>query len=115
MQCHFRWLQILEIKNGGNPQIDLFIRKILSNISKLQQDLHTRDFENSPSNLQTSASSTAQTEDGINQSLPTIGSFFPFTRNTANSNDLTDILTISNDLLTEGSIFDGLSINQEQD
>lgn len=110
MQCYYRWLPVLEIKNGGNPQIDLFNRMILSSISKLQQDLQTRTFDDSKP-----PSAPNQSDENLIQNMPLISSFFPFTRNTRDNNDLTDILTISNELLTEGSIFDGLSVQQGQD
>lgn len=106
MQCYYRWLPVLEIKNGGNPQIDLFNRMILSSISKLQQDLQTRTFND------TAKSSSTKSEDNLIQNMPMISSFFPFTRNTSNTNELTDILATSSELLTEGSIFDGLSVQQ---
>lgn len=111
MLCYYRWLPVLEIKNGGSPQIDLINRMVLSSISKLQQDLQIRTFDEST----TKASATSnQTEENFIQNMPLISSFFPFTHNTTESNDLTDILTQSNELLTEGSIFDGLSVQQEQ-
>lgn len=106
MQCYYRWLPVLEVKNGGNPQIDLFNRIILSRISKLQQDLQTRTPD------VYSATTSAQTVDKLIQNMPMISSFFPFTRNTSNTNELTDILATSSELLTEGSIFDGLSVQQ---
>lgn len=105
-QCYFRWLPVLEIKNGGNPQIDLFNRWILSSISKLQQALQSRDFDDLPE--RTKQQPPTATCDG-----ELISSFFPFTRNTTESNDLADLLNASADLLAEGSIFDGLSVTQE--
>lgn len=108
MQCYYRWLPVLEIKNGGNPQIDLFHRMILSGISKLQQDLQTRTFDDQTAAVR---STSTQSDDYI-QNMPLISSFFPFTRSTTNSNELTDILKMSDQLLTEGSIFDGLSVQQ---
>lgn len=108
-QCYYRWLPVLEIKNGGNPQIDLFNRIILSSISKLQQDLQTRSYDDQAP----AASTAAQSIDTLIQNRPMISSFFPFTRNTTNTNELTDILATSSELLTEGSIFDGLSVNQQ--
>lgn len=106
MQCYYRWLPVLEIPHGGNPQIDLFNRMVLSSISKLQQDLQTRSFEEP-------AAAATQSIDQLIQNRPLISSFFPFTRNTTNTNELTDILATSSELLTDGSIFDGLSVQQE--
>lgn len=104
MQCYYRWLPVLEIKNGGNPQIDLFNRMTLSSISKLQQDLHLR-INDEPS--------AVASNDQLIQNMPLISSFFPFTRNTSGNNDLTDILTQSNELLMDSSTIDGLSVQQE--
>lgn len=47
--------------------------------------------------------------------MPSISSFFPFSGNNTNSNELNDILTLSYDLLTDGSIIDGLSMSQIPD
>lgn len=111
-QCYYRWLPVLEIKNGGNPQIDLFNRWLLSSISKLQHALQARDFDDLP----TATIKKSNNDDSLNgQNIPLISSFFPFTRNTTESNDLTDILNASTDLLAEGSIFDGLSVTQGQE
>lgn len=109
MQCYYRWLPVLEIKNGGNPQIDLFNRMILNRISKLQQDLQTRTFDDPNTRKQSTAT---KSDDNLLNTMPMISSFFPFTRNTTNTNELTDILATSSELLTEGSIFDGLSVQQ---
>lgn len=108
MQCYYRWMPLLEIKNGGNIQIDLFNRMTLSSISRLQHDLQLRTFDEP-------TSAPPQTDENFISNMPLISSFFPFTRNTTNSNELTDILTISNELLTEGSIFDGLSVQHGQE
>lgn len=109
MQCYYRWVPVLEIKNGGNPQIDLFNRMILNRISKLQQDLQTRTID---IDARKPTTTTMSDNDDLLQTMPMISSFFPFTRNTSNSNELTDILATSSELLTEGSIFDGLSVQQ---
>ncbi|XP_031617006.1 myotubularin-related protein 10-B [Contarinia nasturtii] len=112
MQCYYRWLPVLEIKNGGNPQIDLFNRMILNRISKLQQDLQMRTIDGDTTSK--TATTATKTDDNLLQTMPMISSFFPFTRNTTNTNELTDILATSSELLTEGSIFDGLSIQQAE-
>lgn len=109
MQCYYRWMPVLEIKNGGNIQIDLFNRMTLSSISKLQHDLQLRTFD------EPASTTTPHADVHFLSNMPLISSFFPFTRNTTNSNELSDILTISNELLTEGSIFDGLSVQQGQE
>lgn len=105
MQCYYRWMPVLEIKSGGTPQVDLFNRMLLSSISKLQQDLQTQHIDDT-------AASSAQSIDNLIQNMPSISSFFPFTPNTSNTNQLSDILATSSELLNEGSIFDGLSVQQ---
>lgn len=109
MQCYYRWLPVLEIKNGGNPQIDLFNRITLSSISKLQQDLQIRSHD-----VSTSATSAAAHTDDYIKNMPLISSFFPFTSNLDSAGALNDILTASNELLADGSIFDTLSIQQRE-
>lgn len=113
-QCYFRWQPLLEIKNGGYPQVELYNRIILSNISKLQQALQSNDIDDLPIPLNESD----DVINGVNvngPTMPSISSFFPFSGNNSNSNELTDILTQSYDLLTDGSIMDGLSISQIPD
>lgn len=109
MQCYYRWSPLLEIKNGGFPQIDMYNRFILSKISKLQQSLLSQDFDDLP---------TPSNEETVfgGPNIPSISSFFPFSGgNSANSNELNYILTLSNDLLTEGSVLDGISTSQDPD
>lgn len=102
---------MLEIQNGGNPQIDLFNRWVLSNISKLQHALQSRDFDDVPITEKSNNDNNCIQ----NSNIPLLSSFFPFTRNTTESNVLTDILNASTDMLAEGSIFDGLSVSQEHE
>lgn len=111
-QCYHRWIPIVEIKNGGFPQIDLFHRFILSNISKLQRALETGDYDDLPDD--TKSNDTTPTNSPTKQ-MPAINSFFPFSLNIGDSSQLTDILTSSNELLTEGSIMERLSIAQLPD
>lgn len=85
---------------------------ILNRISKLQQDLQTRTFDDPNARKQSTASKIDN--DNLLHTMPMISSFFPFTRNTTNTNELTDILATSSELLTEGSIFDGLSVQQAE-
>lgn len=135
-QCYHRWIPILEIKHGGFPQIDLFHRLILSNISKLQRAIETGDFDDLPDNIiklsptkmkatklstsSTSSSSLSSSNDitptnSPSKQMPIVHSFFPFSANINDSSQLNDILTNSNELLTDGSIMDRLSIAQLPD
>lgn len=96
----------MDIQHGGFPQIDLYNRLILSSISKLQQALQSRDFDDLP----------GDGGGGMGLlSMPTVSSFFPFSGDNTNSNELSNILTLSSDLLNDGSIFDGLSMSQGPD
>uniref|UniRef100_A0A6B2ECL4 Putative phosphatidylinositol 3-phosphate 3-phosphatase myotubularin mtm1 n=1 Tax=Phlebotomus kandelakii TaxID=1109342 RepID=A0A6B2ECL4_9DIPT len=102
VQCYYRWLPIVEIPNGGMPQVELFHRVILSNVCKLQQALQTGDFDELPAPQQNG------TERAV-QNLPSVNSFFPFSRNNSDPTELTDILMASNEILVDGSIFDAIS------
>lgn len=106
MQCYYRWLPVLEIKCGGNIQADIFNRMTLSNISKIQQDLQLRTFDDS-------TMSAGSAVENLIQNRPSVNSFFPFSQNAIESNELIDVFAASHEMLTEGSIFDGLSVQQE--
>ncbi|XP_016924212.2 myotubularin-related protein 10-B [Drosophila suzukii] len=47
-QCYYRWLPILDIRGGGQPQVDLFHRLLLSNIAKVQRCLEFQNFDDLP-------------------------------------------------------------------
>ncbi|KAH8368521.1 hypothetical protein KR084_012689 [Drosophila pseudotakahashii] len=47
-QCYYRWLPILDIRGGGQPQVDLFHRLLLSNIAKIQRCLDLQNFDDLP-------------------------------------------------------------------
>lgn len=99
---------MVEIIRGGNIQADLFNRMTLNSISKLQKDLQLRSFNDSAA-----ATAAAATDENLMQNMPLVNSFFPFSRNSGDSNELTDLLAMSHEMLTEGSIFDGLSEQQD--
>lgn len=101
---------MLEIKSGGFPQVDLFNRMLVNNIHRLQRFVseqftnfnHNRMSTNSMfNNMDTSDTDTAN---GGQVVQIQINSFFPFTSNTGNSAELTDILTTNGGLLADGSI-----------
>lgn len=113
-QCYYRWLPVVEIQDGGHPQVELFHRLLLSNINKLQLALQTRDFDDIPMRiLSPIIPKQDRTNGGLTpaQMMPAVNSFFPFSRNTSDAADLTDILNLSNELM-DGSIFDALSQTQ---
>lgn len=97
---------MLEIKGGGFPQIDLFNRLLINNIHRLQKTITDR------STVGTIEDNGDQVNLGetINTSRILVDSFFPFTSNTGNSAELTDILTTNGGLLVDGSIYDATSI-----
>lgn len=47
-QCYFRWLPVLDIRGGGQPQVDLFHRMLLSNIAKMQRCIELQNFDELP-------------------------------------------------------------------
>ncbi|EAT38271.1 AAEL009815-PA [Aedes aegypti] len=119
-QCYFRWIPFLEIKNGGYPQIDLFNRSVLNNISKLMKVINTGNMTASNENILLGGSSeenllnkegpnAADELDGVK--IPVINSFFPFTSNVSNTEELLDILVTNGEFLPDGSILDSASLN----
>jgi len=93
-------MPILEIRNGGSAQIDLYNRMILSNIHKLQKSLELGSVsENDETSLATANGKPK---------VPVVNSYFPFsvTDNEEDNSNLNDILIFSSDVLTEGSVFE---------
>lgn len=86
IQCYFRWLPELEIRNGGKPQIDLCCRFIVSEIFQLQQTLtgavNGRAVRTKEENLEL---------------LKKVNSFFPFSYNIK---ELPGVLSDNNILLS---------------
>lgn len=118
-QCYFRWIPMLEIKNGGFPQVDLYNRMLLNDIRRLQKCLQEQSIGYNCNNRMstnyllnhTSPSNTMETdEQSTNRIQININSFFPFTSNTGNSADLTDILTTNGGVMADGSIYDTTSL-----
>lgn len=117
-QCYFRWIPMLEIKSGGFPQVDLFNRMLVNNIHRLQRFVseqftnfnHNRMSTNSMSmfnnshSMDTSDTETANSQNESQVVQIQINSFFPFTSNTGNNAELSDILTTNGGLLADGSI-----------
>lgn len=102
-------MPILEIRNGGFVQIDLYNRMILSNIHKLQRGLETGNVDDIQ--LDPRKDEDAQSEATANvkfNRVPVVNSFFPFsvTDGDDDNSNLNDILIFSSDVLTEGSVFD---------
>lgn len=87
---------MLDLHNGGTPQIEMYHRLLLANIARLQQALQTGDYDDLPTPT----------------NLPAVNAFFPFGSATdAGASGLEELLTRGHDALTDGSIFDGLSVS----
>lgn len=105
-------MPILEIRNGGFVQIDLYNRMILSNIHKLQRSLETGNVSETQLDLKKEDDPTVArpeaTANGKHNRVPVVNSFFPFsiTDGDDDNSNLNDILIFSSDVLTEGSVFD---------
>lgn len=102
-------MPLLEIRNGGSAQIDLYNRMILSNIHKLQRGLETGNFTDiqlDPKKDEDPA--TASRKNSKHNKVPVVNSFFPFSINDGDdeNSNLNDILIFSSDVLTEGSVFE---------
>ncbi|XP_062564541.1 myotubularin-related protein 10-B [Armigeres subalbatus] len=118
-QCYYRWIPFLEIKNGGYPQIDLFNRSVLNGINRLMKVLNTGAMTASNENILLGGGNSEENlldKEGTNASeevdgsrLPVINSFFPFTSNVSNSEELLDILVTNGEFLPDGSIVDSLN------
>lgn len=112
-------MPILEIRQGGSVQIDLFNRMLLSDMLKLQKALETRnehDIEIARGIGATSSSRPSSESDEATASngkdlkkVPVVNSFFPFSYTDKNDEDhsiLNDILISSSIQVAEGSILD---------
>lgn len=87
--CYYRWIPHLEIPLGGKPQIDLFMRAIITDINNLQQELlKSRDLING----------LVDTND-FNELRSKVNSFFPFSHNDV---AMSAILSLNSSLMTTG-------------
>lgn len=93
MQCYFRWLPDLEIRNGGKPQIDLYSRYLVSEILQSQQgaaDLNGKLNRNKEEYLSLTRK---------------VNSFYPFSHNRESvSSDPIDNVLLTGDTLDSQSI-----------
>jgi hypothetical protein len=103
-------MPILEIRNGGPVQIDLYNRMILANIHKLQRSLEVGNIgEELQVELRNDSPSVPHAAaNGKQNKVPAVDSFFPFsiTDGDEDYSNLNEILIISSDILTEGSVFE---------
>lgn len=118
-QCYYRFMPILEIRQGGSVQIDLFNRMLLSDMLKSQKAIETRNEQDieiarghQSASRQSSESEEVANGDSANsskQKVPVVNSFFPFSYTEKNDEDhsiLNDILISSSIQVAEGSIFE---------
>uniref|UniRef100_T1H349 Myotubularin-related 12-like C-terminal domain-containing protein n=1 Tax=Megaselia scalaris TaxID=36166 RepID=T1H349_MEGSC len=114
-QCYHRWIPLFEIKNGGFPHIDLFNRLLLSNINKLQKKLESgydfygddEDDEDTINVIGERIERRHKLSSPNNEiNFENVNSFFPFSSNENNSDQLNEILISSNDVLMDGSIME---------
>lgn len=111
-------MPILEIKQGGSVQIDLFNRMLLSDMLKSQKALETRnehDIDIARGHLiSRNISESEEAANGdltscLRQKVPVVNSFFPFSYTEMNDEDhsiLNDILISSSIQVAEGSIYE---------
>lgn len=114
-------MPILEIKQGGSVQIDLFNRMLLSDMLKSQKALETRnehDIEIARGHLvnrslsesdEAASAANGDASSCLRQKVPVVNSFFPFSYTDMNDEDhsvLNDILISSSIQVAEGSILD---------
>lgn len=103
-------MPILEIRNGGRVQIDLYNRIVLANIHKLQRSLETGNVsEDVQVELRNdTAAVPLASANGKQSKVPGVDSFFPFsiTDGDEDYSNLNEILIFSSDVLTEGSVFE---------
>jgi myotubularin-related protein 10/11/12 len=95
MQCYFRWLPDLEIRNGGRPQIDLCSRFIVAEIFELQEKIQTGEVN---------GKLNRNKEEHL-ELLRKVNSFFPFSRN---SGQVAGMLPLN--VLLTGDLLDSQSI-----
>ncbi|KAH8275982.1 hypothetical protein KR018_000490 [Drosophila ironensis] len=60
-QCYYRWLPVLDIRGGGQSQVDLYHRMLLSNIAKVQRCLEFQNFDDLPDAYYEARGETRQT------------------------------------------------------
>lgn len=117
-------MPILEIRQGGSVQVDLFNRMLLSDMLKSQKAIETRNEQDieiarghqTSANRQSSENeeliANGDARDSTNsfkQKVPVVNSFFPFSYTEKNDEDhsiLNDILISSSIQVAEGSILD---------
>lgn len=119
-QCYYRWMPILAIESGGYPQIDLFNRKLLSNITRMQEAIQTQGFKdvrqtiNDIDYIDDERSNNGTSVNSDKDTIPSVDSFFPFSCSQSQSNELTKLLN-ENYLAFDVTVLDKLSIYQGPD
>lgn len=93
-QCYFRWIPTLEIRNGGQRHVELYIRLLQNDVNQLGIN------ENHVSSID---------KVGICSFHTTIDSFYPFSNNTTPGNTVSAPIMNSSILLSE-SLLDAQSL-----
>lgn len=92
----------------------------VSNIHKLQKALESQNFSDLPPELTSRTLGNDGTANEIDENdcrinkLPVIDSFFPFSSNIENSEELAELLIASHELLNEVSLFDQNSLEMKE-
>ncbi|GLH04981.1 Uncharacterized protein GBIM_10624 [Gryllus bimaculatus] len=70
-QCYLRWIPMLEIRGGGHPQVDLYLRMLVVEIAAIQGQM-----------AGSSGPGDSRVADklGVGVDATLVGSFFPFSR-----------------------------------
>ncbi|XP_056637371.1 myotubularin-related protein 10-B [Diorhabda sublineata] len=93
LQCYFRWLPDLEIRNGGKPQVDLFCRYLVSEILQTQQNMGEMNGK------------LNKNKDQYLELIRKVNSFFPFSHNSSSvSGEITNSVLLTGDVLDTQSI-----------
>lgn len=93
LQCYFRWLPDLEIRNGGKPQVDLFSRYLVSEILQTQQNMGEINGK------------LNKNKDQYLELIQKVNSFFPFSHNSSSvSGEITNSVLLTGDVLDTQSI-----------
>ncbi|KAG5885891.1 hypothetical protein JTB14_019150 [Gonioctena quinquepunctata] len=93
LQCYFRWLPDLEIRNGGKPQVDLFSRFVVSEILQTQQGVGEINGK------------LNRNKEEYLELIRKVNSFFPFSHNSGTiSGDSINNVLLTGDTLDSQSI-----------
>lgn len=96
-QCYFRWIPTLEIHNGGQTYIELYVRLLQNNINQLE--ININDNRDSPVDID---------KFGIYSLHTNIDSFYPFSNKRARNTISAPIM--NNSIFLTESLLDAQSL-----